>query len=39
MVADLLSALSRSRATLAEDALGAAGLFVLLFGALGVPML
>jgi hypothetical protein len=39
MLADLLSALTRNRATMAEDALGAAGLFVLLFAGLGVPML
>lgn len=39
MLADLAAMLRRNADTLAEDAVGAAALFVLLFAGLTVPML
>ncbi len=39
MLSDLAAALHRSRATLAQDTLGALALFTLLIGGLSLPML
>lgn len=39
MLSDLAAALQRSRATLAEDTLGALALFVLLIGGLSLPVI
>ena len=38
MLSDLAAALHRSRATLAEDTLGALALFTLLIGGLSLPV-
>jgi hypothetical protein len=39
MLSDLAAVLHRSRATLAEDALGVVALFALLIGGLSLPLL